>query len=420
MNNPRETCIYVAALRRAKLHAMTRLSAVAFIALAAACATPPLAPAPASPDAPVCRFEGGAVFADFDAAGIASCDSPAPGRLDIFVRPENSPINPSPWYAFRIQSERARPLAITLVYAEGRHRYAPDIKSSEGPWRRLAEDAVAVSRDGARATIALEAPKGALLVAAQPVLDGAANDAWIARMVASGVFSAAEIGRSREGRALRALEAGADRPEQLAIIGRQHPPETTGAQALAFFVERLAADEPLARRFRDRFGLLVVPLLNPDGVARGHWRHNAGGVDLNRDWGPFGEPETQAGRAAIARRAGGEGPGRLALILDFHATRRDILYTQGDAAAGARAWFAGAWLAAINARLEGAPLARDPDHLPGRPTLKTWGHEAYGVPAITFELGDETPRARIRALAKIAAEEMMTLLLEGPPSGAKE
>jgi hypothetical protein len=31
---------------------------------------------------------------------------------------------------------------------------------------------------------------------------------------------------------------------------------------------------------------------NPDGVDKGHWRLNDGGVDLNRDWGPFTQPET--------------------------------------------------------------------------------------------------------------------------------
>ena len=38
----------------------------------------------------------------------------------------------------------------------------------------------------------------------------------------------------------------------------------------------------------------VVPLANPDGVEQGHWRHNAQGVDLNRDWDRFQQPETRA------------------------------------------------------------------------------------------------------------------------------
>jgi len=44
-------------------------------------------------------------------------------------------------------------------------------------------------------------------------------------------------------------------------------------------------DSELAREFRRRFSIIMVPLLNPDGVVLGHWRHNVNGVDLNRDGG---------------------------------------------------------------------------------------------------------------------------------------
>ncbi len=44
----------------------------------------------------------------------------------------------------------------------------------------------------------------------------------------------------------------------------------------------------------EEHNFLILPLLNPDGMALGHWRHNLGSVDLNRDWGIFGQPETTA------------------------------------------------------------------------------------------------------------------------------
>jgi predicted deacylase len=80
----------------------------------------------------------------------------------------------------------------------------------------------------------------------------------------------------------------------------------------------------------DGYQWLIIPDLNPDGVENGHWRHNTGGLDLNRDWGPFTQPETAAAFAAIqAQIADGHAP---YLLLDFHATRRDVLYTPPDAA----------------------------------------------------------------------------------------
>ena len=44
-------------------------------------------------------------------------------------------------------------------------------------------------------------------------------------------------------------------------------------------------------------------VLKPDGVADGHWRHNDGGKDLNRDWGPFTQPETQAVAGVLEKLA---------------------------------------------------------------------------------------------------------------------
>ena len=111
-----------------------------------------------------------------------------------------------------------------------------------------------------------------------------------------------EIGRSVEGRPIRALHVNPEAPRHVLVLGRQHPPEVTGALALIPFVERLLAKridacaqaEPTCALF-EQHGFMVAPNLNPDGVARGHWRHNLGGVDLNRDWGAFTQPENPSG-----------------------------------------------------------------------------------------------------------------------------
>ena len=94
------------------------------------------------------------------------------------------------------------------------------------------------------------------------------------------------VGQSVQGRPLYLAET-ADRPEFILLIGRQHPPEVTGAIAMRSFIDTVLADSDLGRQFRARFKLAIVPLVNPDGVAGGHWRHNVNGVDVNRDWGPF-------------------------------------------------------------------------------------------------------------------------------------
>ena len=60
--------------------------------------------------------------------------------------------------------------------------------------------------------------------------------------------------------------------------------------AMQEFVRSVLGNTRLAVDFRKEFEIIIVPMLNPDGVDEGNWRHNAGGVDLNRDWDLFVQP----------------------------------------------------------------------------------------------------------------------------------
>ena len=133
------------------------------------------------------------------------------------------------------------------------------------------------------------------------------------------------VGKSVQGRPIILAET-ADRPEFILMIGRQHPPEVTGAIAMQSFIDTVLGDSDLAHRFRERFKLGIVPVMNPDGVAAGHWRHNVNGVDVNRDWGPFTQPESSSVIRWVQQQ---ESEGRtLQLMLDFHSTFEDLFYTQ--------------------------------------------------------------------------------------------
>ena len=47
----------------------------------------------------------------------------------------------------------------------------------------------------------------------------------------------------------------------------------------------------------------------------------------------------------------------------------------------------------------------------------SWAHVTLGIPAITYEIGDNTDRASLRRLATGAAEDTMTLLLQAKAAG---
>lgn len=371
------------------------------LALATGCA----APGPAPQTGPECAFGDVAFSASFPGGRLDGCRRTGRRAFLLAIEPEARPINPSPWYAFDVLSEAPQALEITLDYGDFRHRYVPKLGSGDGSgWTRL--DAPVVTRHGGtQASFTLVVPAGVRRVAAQPIVTPGDTRAWVEDVARRTPLEAGVLGSSAEGRTIPRLAGGNARGGTLVITGRQHPPEVTGAFALRAFVERLAEDEPLAAQFREHYGVLVVPMLNPDGVARGHWRLDSAGTDLNRDWGPFRRPETRLVRDALTALAP-------VLILDFHSTKRDVLYTPPDDAAIERAGFPPAWHAAINARLDGEPIARDANHNPRHPTLKSWVPDALGVPAITFEVGDATPRDRIDTMARIAAEEAMRLLLE--------
>lgn len=77
------------------------------------------------------------------------------------------------------------------------------------------------------------------------------------------------------------------------ISGRVHPGEITASHALHGLVTYLLSNDPGANRLRSHFIFIIVPMLNPDGVSRGHSRMDQYGVNLNRSYNdpdPIQEP----------------------------------------------------------------------------------------------------------------------------------
>jgi murein tripeptide amidase MpaA len=174
------------------------------------------------------------------------------------------------------------------------------------------------------------------------------------------------------------------------------------------FIEEIAGDSDMARMFRKDFHVVVMPLVNPDGVDAGHWRHNLGHVDLNRDWGPFKQPETTAvsqGIMALSKS------GRLYLHLDFHSTFHDVFYTQPDEEPTSPAGFTKLWLEGLQKRVPDYHVNREKSPTPTPVTSAYWAHHTFGIPGITYEIGDNTDRAMLKRVAAAAAQEMMSLML---------
>ena len=380
--------------------------------------SPPVLGAAVFGSQPSCRFKDLRIDSDFPAGRLNACTKTAAGEYVLVSAPENRPINPSPWYAFRLRAESTQKIVVHLGYSGYRHRYPPKISRDGGEtWRPLPKNAWQVSPRDSTLTLRLRASPVPQLIAAQEIVDSSDYEAWMSRVAASSRVHKSLLGKSAEGRNIYQLVSRPARPAgAVVIIGRQHSPEVTGALALMHFLERVFGEDATARAFGDRFLVIAVPNLNPDGVARGHWRHNANGVDLNRDWGPFTQPETRLMRDLLN---GLQTPGAppLLLFLDFHSTKRNLFYTQAENAPNRLPAFTRQWVQAIERRFPGYRLKRGMSRKSNKKTTaRSYVYRLFQVPSITYEVGDETHRKEVQQVAFYAAEKMMQLLLASVPA----
>ena len=127
------------------------------------------------------------------------------------------------------------------------------------------------------------------------------------------------------------LPEGGERPHRFArrpvffVSARVHPGEVPASHVfdgvLAFL---LREHDPRARRLRERFVFKLVPMLNPDGVARGHYRSDTRGVNLNRvylDPSAARHPTVHAAHEVVRQHLS---HGELMWYIDLHghATKR--------------------------------------------------------------------------------------------------
>ena len=391
-------------------------------AFLAACASP-VSPEPALPepvtaaepavvDWPVpdthCASDSVLLDAYFETGNLGLCTVEPDGSFTLKLVPEDRPpINPSAWYAFRASGEAGEIVHVTLVMDHGYARYWPKTSPDGEHWTRLDESAV--SGGGQRSkemTFSFTLESEQTWVAGQEILDSGDYADWLEALDAVEDVDVSLLAPSQEGRPVYIAETP-ERPEFILMIGRQHPPEVTGAIGMKSFLDTVFSDSELALRFRERFKLGVVPLMNPDGLARGHWRHSVGDKDMNRDWGPFDLPETQAVMRWVEDLE--ERGHELKLVMDFHSTWEDLFYTPPIVEDPLD--FSSAWLNASRERLPDFPFKHVPSTNLDQPNSKNYFYRSRGIPAITYESGDETDRDAIRTAAVVFAEELMREML---------
>lgn len=174
--------------------------------------------------------------------------------------------------------------------------------------------------------------------------------AWLEEIRRRGGTQIDSIGRSAEGRELTRLTLGNPRDAQgrpaptAWVIARQHPWETHTTFAAQALVERLLEADPAPRRAG--FCVCVVPVANPDGVARAGTRYNACRRDPNRDYARANlddSPESYWLQRALAAWCD-EGR-RLDLFINIHNTTTDYIDAYKAPLADGRPYYFGGLLA---------------------------------------------------------------------------
>ena len=326
--------------------------------------------------------------------------------------PENEPINPSPWYAFKIWSKTQKKIYLVFEYGGSQHRYLPKLSKDGQTW--TSADSSNLGKFKNNEMLTLKISSDTTWVSAQELFTEQELNNWLKELsLKNQMVSIGNAGKSKLNRDLKYFEIGEKSKKNkdlIVLFSRQHPPEVTGQFALTAFVNGILKTSKIQKDFFSKYNVLVFPMLNPDGVALGHWRHNVGGIDLNRDWAEYNQPENKAVSDFVKKYAEAN-KNRVVLGLDFHSTYNDVYYTNLSDSISVLPNFTSAWLKSIKDGLPGYTPKISPSKI-GQPVSKGWFFVNFNAVGITYEIGDDTPRDFIEEKGELSALKMMEILLQ--------
>jgi len=351
----------------------------------------------------------------FDGAHLKGFEKVNDSTVKVIIAPENTPINNSAYYSFKAWSKDTRTIYFQFSYPEGyQHRYPPKLKmAGSDNWTVLSDENI--FKDENITTAKIKLSKNPLYISAQEIVSSTDTYNWVESLIKGKetYVHYKEVGRSRLGKKLPVLDIYIGNKKQkpiVVLLTRQHPPEVTGFFAYQEFLKTILNESTLSTDFLKKYRVLAFPILNPDGVDLGHWRHNAGGVDTNRDWSEYNQPEIRQVVNYITSTSKKD-QGKIVLGLDFHSTYEDVFYTNKIRKETALPTFINEWFAALELNIPNYKV-NEKSANSTKPVSKGWflyGQKAVGI---TYEIGDKTPRDKIKLVGKVTSEEMMKILIK--------
>ncbi|MEW4925120.1 M14 family metallopeptidase [Algibacter sp. 2305UL17-15] len=349
---------------------------------------------------------------NFAGARLDSVSNSGNETYVAYISPAFEPVNKSPYYAFSISSEIEKTIEVQLNYGAYKHRYIPKLSMDKSSWKKIDAKNIKLDTIKGTATLKLDVSKQKLYVSAQEIETSKDTYAWVDRLVAKHSNLKKVVGgKTANGNNNYCMELENSKIKRaVVLIARQHPPETPGGTiGFKAFYEALLSNSDDAEAFRNNFNLYAFPLLNPDGADMGHWRHNANGKDLNRDWIEFTQPETKMVKTYLEKKVL-EGQS-IAFGIDFHTSYSGPYLLILDSINESKTkGIIPKWVENIEKHSDfEVETRRRSQELP---YCYNYIYNQFGAEAVTYEEGDEIHRTLVKKRARVYANQLMKTLLK--------
>ncbi|MGX1930571.1 M14 family metallopeptidase [Flagellimonas sp. 2504JD4-2] len=364
--------------------------------------------------------KGSEVFFDtsFKSARLSDIKEVEENTYKAKVLPESEPVNKSPWYSFAVHAKNDRDIKLILDYGQYQHRYIPKLSWDRMHWKALDSSRVEIDTLAHTATLRLQVSTKKLFVSAQEIETSEDTYAWMGKFIGESYETeqivAGKTVMDNDNFALVYEQDGIK--DFIVLVARQHPPEIPGGTiGFKSFYETLFDETDNAKAFRENFNIYTFPLLNPDGADMGNWRHNVNGVDLNRDWIDFTQPETKTVKHFVEEKV--KQGKNIRFALDFHTSYSGPYLLVLDSINEVKTpGIIPEWIDKIEASSSFKVEARRRSQ--ELPYCYNYFFNAFGAEAVTYEDGDEIDRDTIRHRANVYANTLMQTLLEKQKNGA--
>lgn len=222
------------------------------------------------------------------------------------------------WYYFRVDGAAGRSLTVELVDLPGEYNYRPNrgaitkdtipvYSEDDVHWQHF--DASAVEYDESEPVLRLRfTPKSnRFWIAHVPPYTNMHLRSLLRSFAGHPHARVESVGRTVRGREIPLLTitdpSAPDDPKRVVwLMFRQHSWESGSSWVGEGAIRYLLSEDPEAWQIRKSTIFKILPMCDPDGVARGGVRFNVHGYDLNRNWDVRDEklmPEIAAERKAV-------------------------------------------------------------------------------------------------------------------------